>query len=252
MLRGCLELATHSCAKAGDIISSLADNLRGRPPTKREHKESYQQTETDSSVILVSAATQTEDPEPTVFENSAESGKTPCTVADDMQSEEPFSSVVQEPPVQDVLIPAVNVTEPWQAPPRRRVRRKRNIVATNDDEDDALNAAIISATQERSELANTIAHQVEQLQQEVHRVGLVCPRHPKRHGIVARAVLDATDTRCLRCNTLPALGEAWAGCAPCDFLSCGRCVSNYSGGGVPGPVHPCCAGGSGAHHAAHD
>ena len=229
------------------MISSLAGNLRGRPPTKREHREKYQQTETDSPVILVSAATQTEDPEPTVFENSVETGTTPCTVADDTQIEEPFPSAVQEPPVQDVPIPGSECYRTWQAPPRRRVRRKRNIAATNDDEDDALlGAAIISATQERSELANSVAHQVEQLQQDVQRVGLVCPRHPKRHAIVARAVLDATDTRCLGCNTLPALGEAWAGCAPCDFLFCGRCVSDYKGGGDLGPAHPCCAGGSGA------
>ena len=125
------------------MISGLADNLRGRPPTKREHKETYQQTDLDSPAILVSAATQTEDPEPTVFDNSVETGTTPCAAADDMQCEEPFPSVVQEPPVQDVPILAVNVTETWQAPPRRRVRRKRNIAATNDDEDDALlNAAI--------------------------------------------------------------------------------------------------------------
>ena len=213
----------------------------------------YQQTENDFPLILVSVATQTEESEPTVLENSAETGTTPCTAAEDMQCEEPLPSVVQEPPVQDVFIPAVDVTEPWQAPPRRRVRRKRSIAATNDDEDDALlNAAIISATQERSELANTVAHQVEQLQQDVQRVGLVCPRHPKRHVIVARAVLDATDTRCLRCNTLPALGEAWAGCAPCCFLFCGRCVADYKGGGDLGPAQPCCAGGSGAHLAAHD
>ena len=110
----------------------------------------YQQTETDSSVILVSAATQTEEPEPPVLESPIETGTTPCTVADDLQIEEPFSSAVQEPPVQDVLVPAAIATETWQAPPRQRVRRKRNIAATNDDDDDALlNAAIISAAQER-------------------------------------------------------------------------------------------------------
>ena len=213
----------------------------------------YQQTENDFPVILVSVATQTEYAEPTVFENSVEIGTTPCTVADDMQTEEPFRVAVHQSPIHDVPIPAATVNEPWQAPPRRRVRRKRNIASTNDDDDDALlNAAIFSATQERSELANTVAHQVEQRQQEVRRVGLVCPRHPRRYGIVARAVLDATDTRCLRCNTLPARGEAWAGWAPCDFLFCGRCVSNNSGLGDLGSVHPCCAGGSGAHLAVHD
>ena len=113
-----------------------------------------------------------------------------------MQIEEPLTSVVQQPPAQDVLIPAAIVTEPWQAPPRR-----------DDDDDALLNAAIISATQERSVLANTVAHQVEQPQQEVHRVGLVCPRYPRRHDTVARAVLDATDTRCLRCNTYPRLAK---------------------------------------------
>ena len=176
ILRGCFELAVRRGAKAGDIISSLADNLRGRPPTKREHKEMYQQTDPDAPVILVSAATQTEDPVPSVLESSVETGTTLCTVPDDMQTEESFPSAVHQSPIQDVPLLAANVTEPWQAPPRRRVRRKRNIASTSDDDDDALlNAAIISATQERSELANTVAHQVEQLQQEVHRVGLVCP-----------------------------------------------------------------------------
>ena len=32
ILRGCRKLAVHRGAKAGDIISSLADNLRGRAP----------------------------------------------------------------------------------------------------------------------------------------------------------------------------------------------------------------------------
>ena len=45
ILRGCRELATHRGAKAGDVISALADNLRGRRPTTRERKEKYQQTE---------------------------------------------------------------------------------------------------------------------------------------------------------------------------------------------------------------
>ena len=85
ILRGCFELATHRGAKAGDIISSLADNLRGRQLTKREHKEMYQQTDPDSPVILVSAATRTEEPEPSVFVSSVETGTTPCTVAENTQ-----------------------------------------------------------------------------------------------------------------------------------------------------------------------
>ena len=157
ILRGCLELAVHRGAKAGDIISSLADNLRGRPLTKREHKETYQQTDRDSPVILVSAATQTEDPEPSVFESSVETGTTPCSAADDMQIEEP-------PPL-------------W-CPSAFRLRRSCSyrglaVASTYDDDDDALlNAAITSVAQERSELANTVAHQVDQQQQEVHRVSL--------------------------------------------------------------------------------
>ena len=39
------------------------------------------------------------------------------------------------------------------------MRRKPNIAPTYDDDDDALlNAAITSVAQERSELANTVAH----------------------------------------------------------------------------------------------
>ena len=232
ILRGCLELATHRGAKAGDVISALADNLRGRPPTKRERREKYQQTETECPLLLVSTATQTEDPDTTVFEDSVETGTTSCMVADDVQIEEPAPCAIQEPPVPDDFTLAANVTESWQAP-RRRVRRKRNIAATIDDDDDALlNAAMVSATQERNELANAVVHQVEQLHREVHRVGLVCPRHPERHAMVARAMLDATATRCLRCNILPALGEAWASCVPCGFFFCGRCVSNYKGGAI--------------------
>ena len=130
------------------------------------------------------------------------------------------------------------------------MRHKRNVASSCDDDDAALlNAAITSVARERSELTNTVARQVDLLQQDVHRVGLVCPRYPWRHRIVARAVLDATDTRFLRCNTLPALGEAWAGCDPCDLLFCGQCVSNCTGGGDLGPAHPCSVGGSGAHSA---
>ena len=65
---------------------------------------------------------------------------------------------------------------------------KQKAAPSFDDHDDALlNAAITSVAQERSELANTVSRQVDQLQQEVHRVGLVCPRHPGRHRVVARA-----------------------------------------------------------------
>ena len=246
ILRGCLELATHRGAKAGDVISALADNLRGRPPTKREHKEKYQQTESECPEILVSTAAQTEDPDTTACEDAVEAGFTSCMSADDVQIEEPALPAVQVPLVQDDFALAATVTEPWQAP-RRRVRRKRNIAATIDDDDDALlNGAMESAAQERNELANAVVPQVEQLHREVHRVGLVCPRHPERHAIVARAMLDATDVRCLRCNILPALGEAWAGCAPCDFLFCGKCVSTYKGGGDLGPAHLCCTAGSDA------
>ena len=247
ILRGCLELATHRGAKAGDVISALADNLRGRPPTKREHREKYQQTESECPVILVSTASQTEDADTTVCEDVVEAGFTSCMSADDAQIEESALSAVQEPLVQDDVTRAATVTEPWQAP-RRRVRRKRNIAATIDDDDDALlNAAMESAAQERNELANAVVHQVEHLHREVHRVGLVCPRHPERHAIVARAMLDATDVRCLRCNILPALGEAWASCVPCGFLFCGNCVSTYKGGGDRGPAaHLCCTAGSDA------
>ena len=246
ILRGCLELATHRGAKAGDVISALADNLRGRPPTVRERKEKYQQTEYECPVILVSTAIQTEDADTTVSEDVVEAGFTSCMSADDAQIEESALSAVEEP-VQDDVTRAATVTEPWQAP-RRRVRRKRNIAATIDDDDDALlNAAMESAAQERNELASAVGHQVEQLHREVHRVGLVCPRHPERHAIVARAMLDATDVRCLRCNVLPALGEAWASCVPCGFLFCGNCVSTYKGGGERGPAaHLCCTAGSDA------
>ena len=246
ILRGCLELATHRGAKAGDVISALADNLRGRPPSLRERREKFQQTESECPVILVSTASQTEDPYTTVFEDPVETGTTSCMMADDVQIEDPAPSAVQEPPVQDDFALAATVTEPWQAP-RRRVRRKRNIAATIDDDDDALlNAAMESATQERNELANAVVHQVEQLHREVHRVGLVCPRHLERHDIVDRVLVDATDVRCLRCNILPALGEVWASCVPCGFLFCGSCVSTYKGGGELGPAHLCCAAGSDA------
>ena len=228
ILRGCLELATHRGAKAGDVISALADNLRGRPPTVRERKEKYQQTESQC-VILVSTAAQTEDADTSAFEDAVEAGFTSCMSADDVQIEEPALSAVQVPLVQDDSALPAAVTEPWQAP-RRRVRRKRNIAANIDDDNDTLlNAAMETAAQERNELANAVVLQVEQLHREVHRVGLVCPRHPEQHAIVARAMLDATDVRCMRCNILPALGEAWASCVPCGFLFCGKCVSTYKG-----------------------
>ena len=127
---------------------------------------------------------------------------------------------------------------------RRRVRRKRNIAATIDDDDDALLNAAWSRPRRNATSSPTPC--TPGLHREVHRVGLVCPRHPERHAIVARAMLDATDVRCLRCNILPALGEAWASCVPCGFLFCGKCVSTYKRGGDLGPAHLCCTAGSDA------
>ena len=77
----------HRGATAGDVISSLADNLRGRSPTMLEHKEVCQQTVPDILVVLVSAATQTEETEPSAVESSV-TGTAACSVADDMQTEE--------------------------------------------------------------------------------------------------------------------------------------------------------------------
>ena len=73
----------HRGAKAGDIISILADILRGRSLTKQEHKEVYQQTDPDIPVALASAATQTEETEPSAVDKSVDTGTAACSVADD-------------------------------------------------------------------------------------------------------------------------------------------------------------------------
>ena len=156
--------------------------------------------------VLVSAATQTEETEPSVVESPVVPGT--CLVADVMQTEDPFPSDAHLPSDQDAFLSAATDAEPWQAPPRRRKCHRQKVASTlDDDDDDLLNAAITSVAQERNELANTVSRQVDDLQRIVRRVGLVCPRPPGRHHVVARAVTDATDTRCLRCNTLPAVGE---------------------------------------------
>ena len=153
-------------------------------------------------------------------------------------------------PLTFMCLPTKTRLSPWRPMPRLGKRRRAGASAMgkkaassfDDDEDALLNAAITSVAQERSELANTVAS--DELQHVVRRVGLVCPRYPGRHPVVARAVTDATRIRCLRCNTLPALGEVWAGCVPRHFLFCWQCASNYAGGSDFGPAHPCCARGS--------
>ena len=88
ILRGCLELAVHRGANSGDVLSSLADNFRGRSSAKQEHKEVGHQTDPDILVILVSAATQTEVTKPSAVESPAVPGMAPCFVADVMQTED--------------------------------------------------------------------------------------------------------------------------------------------------------------------
>ena len=78
--RGCLELA-------GDVLSSLADNLCGRSPTKQEHEEVCQQKDPDIPVVLVSAATQTEETEPSAVESSVDTGTAACLVADGLRND---------------------------------------------------------------------------------------------------------------------------------------------------------------------
>ena len=157
-----------------------------------------------------------------------------------MQTEDPVPSDAHLPCDQDAFLSEPTDAEAWQAPPRRRKSHRQNVASLDENDCTLLNSVITSVAQAGSEFANTVSHQVVELQHVVRRVGLVCPRHPGRHRVVARAVTHATDTRCLRRNTLPALGEVWAGCSPCDFLFCWQRVANYTGGGDHGHARSSC------------
>ena len=85
--------------------------------------------------------------EPSAVESSVGTGTAACSVADDMQTEEPIPSDVQLPSDQDVFLSVETDAEAWQAPPRRRKRHKQKAVPSFDDDDDALlNAAVTSVT----------------------------------------------------------------------------------------------------------
>ena len=183
------------------------------------------QTDPDISVKLVSAATQTEETESSSVESPAVPGAAAPLVADVMQTEDLVPSEVHLPSEQDASLSVATDAVAWQAPRRRNRRRQK---ATLDDDDALLNSATTSVAQERSELANAFSHQVLELEHVVRRVGLVCPRRFGRHHVVACGVMDATRTRCPRCNTLPELGEVGAGCAPCDEGWVFRVVWNFS------------------------
>ena len=186
-----------SCAAASGWQSTGAQ----RPAISDEARKCTSRLIPTSLCHWVSAATQTEETEPSAVESSVDVGTAACSVADDMQTEGSIPCDVHVPSDQDAFHSAATDAEAWLAPPSRRKRHNQN--------DALLNAAITSVAEERSELANTFARQVDQLQQDVCRVGLVCPRHPWRHRAVAPSQTPLI--RCLRCNTLPARGEAWVG-----------------------------------------
>ena len=135
----------HRIAKAGDVLSSLADIFRGSS-AKQEHKEVGQQTDPDILVALCSAAAQIEVTKSSPVESPIVLG-TACLAADVMQTEYPVPSDAPLPSDQDAFLSAATDAVAGQAPPRHRNRHRHDAL---------LNSAITSVAQERRELANNL------------------------------------------------------------------------------------------------
>ena len=118
ILRGCLDLAVR---KAGDVLCSLADNLRGRSPTKQESKEVYQQPDPDIFVAYWSRRQHRQRRRsPSAVESPVVLGTLACSVADVMQTEDQVLSDAICLLTKTLFFSAATDAEAWQAPPRRR------------------------------------------------------------------------------------------------------------------------------------
>ena len=213
----CAAAASWQCTGAqrkGNFLSNLADNLRGRFPTK--------QTDLDLPVVPVPAATQTEETELSAVASSVDTGTAACLMADYMQTDEPMPSDVHLPSDQDASLSMVTNAEA-PSPQRRRKRhkqKKKKAAAPRDDDDDALlNAAITSVALRRS---TRPADALDQLADVLSRT-LLAEKGTERCGFS-----DGSRSYCRLC-TEPGIGAF-------------SCYHPWSGGRRGSGSSPTCSG----------